>query len=256
MLAADLVAQAVPVVVVDEAGGDLALVDGGDDQLVVVVDLGVALDALEPGQSAAALPRRCAIEVMQRLEVGLARGDRDLALPLRRGEVEQRGRQVAVLDAGSCCRPAPRRGPRRRPRRACGELSALGTAFSVAAGTVASSPALCERLQGRRILGEEDVGGRARALLDDLIRERRLVGRANRDLDAGLLLEVGDELRDGLLVLAAVDRERTRCCAAVAAARRKCGRSCDKRSRRRRGKRRSPHGKRRLASLDTLGLPS
>jgi len=41
---ADLVALAVPVVVVDQARRDGALVDGGRDQLVVGQDLRVALD--------------------------------------------------------------------------------------------------------------------------------------------------------------------------------------------------------------------
>ena len=63
-------------------------------------------------------------------------------------------------------------------------------------------------LERRGVLGQEDVGRRACALLDDLGREHVLVVGANRHLDSGRTLEHGDERRDRLQVLAAVERER------------------------------------------------
>ena len=98
---AELEPQPVPVVLIDHAGGDVAAVDGGDDRLVVLVDLGVALEPGEPpgGRRLAVLRDDGADD---RREVGVGRGDRDLALPLRLREVEQRARQLrrAAASAG------------------------------------------------------------------------------------------------------------------------------------------------------------
>ena len=89
----DLVAQPVPVVVLDQARGDLTAVDRRDDRLVVVVGLAVVLQALQP-----LLRRVLALQGGdrgdERLEVGLGRREPEAALPLRLRQVEQRRRQV------------------------------------------------------------------------------------------------------------------------------------------------------------------
>ena len=79
---ADLGPLPVPVVLVDDAEGDLAAVDGAGERLVagVVVTPGVRLDRLEPAQR-----RRLAVGPRDarddRLEVRLAPGDADAARP-------------------------------------------------------------------------------------------------------------------------------------------------------------------------------
>ena len=62
-----------------------------------------------------------------------------------------------------------------------------------------------QELQRRRVLGEEHVGRRARALGHDLVRQDVLVVRADVDRDAGLLLEAVDQGLRGLDVLPAVE---------------------------------------------------
>ena len=74
----------------------LAGVDRLEDDVVAVVHLAVVLEALQP-----LLGRVLALErehrAHDRLEVGAGRGERDPALPLRLGEVDERGGQLVLL---------------------------------------------------------------------------------------------------------------------------------------------------------------
>ena len=92
----ELGAHAVPVVLVDHAESDGAAVDLVGDRLVVRVDVaaGVRLDRFQPLQRG-----RFAVGARDggddRLEVGLARGEGELALVLGVGQLQDRMRQLA-----------------------------------------------------------------------------------------------------------------------------------------------------------------
>ena len=196
----------VPVVVVDDPGRDLAVADRGDDALVVVVALGVVGEAFEPG-----LRGLFAVELLDRAddrdEVGLRRGDRQLALPLRLGEVEDRGRQfvggdqVGVVDHDGLARgdsdPVP--GRRAVPRGDFVEGRGIDLGEQFVAG---------EQFQRRRVLGEEDVGGGGVSLLLDLAGETLVLAVADLHLGAVLLFEAFDQSFGHRFVLGAVEGQR------------------------------------------------
>ena len=89
----------VPVVLVDHAEGDRAPVDLVGDGLVVGVDVaaGVGLDA-RPARRRLGLAVGVGDRGDDGLEVGLARGERQLALVLGVGELQHRGRQLRLAD--------------------------------------------------------------------------------------------------------------------------------------------------------------
>ena len=155
---ADLVALAVPVVVVDQAGLDGALVDSRRDQLVVLEHLRVLLDGLQPRQRGG-VSAHLGDGRDQRLEVGLTGSDREAPLPVGRGEVHQRLGEVRLLELARvvvehrCTRrdrdPVPRR------RAACARDRGQGGRRHRGEEAL-----LRQHLQGRRVLREEDVGRR------------------------------------------------------------------------------------------------
>ena len=86
-----------PIVVIDNPSSDLTLFDSRDDTLVVVVKRGVLLEPVQP-----VLGGCRPVELDDRahdwLEVGLGRGDCQLALPGRLTDVEQGTRQLRIAD--------------------------------------------------------------------------------------------------------------------------------------------------------------
>ncbi len=151
--------EAVPVVLVDEPAGDVAAVDRSDDGLLVLVDRGVALEPVEP-RGGGLLAVRGDDRADERGKVGVGRGDRDLALPLGLGKVEDRSGQLRRADLrrvvdeavhpqrhpDPVCRPAS--GTRRRPGRGWRRSA------SPAARASAGSSARASSRRGRRRPGE------------------------------------------------------------------------------------------------------
>ena len=205
---------------------DLAVVDGGDDPLVVVVVLGVGGEAFEPG-----LRGRFAVELLDRAddrhEVGLGGRDRQLALPFRLGEVEDRGRQFAgrdqvrVVDHHGLARrdsdPVPGRRAVLRGHFVQGRGIDLGEQFLAG-----------QQFQRRRVLGQDDVGGGGVSLLLDLAGEPLVLAVADLDLGAVLLFEALDQRFGHRFVLGAVEGQRaaraspTRTAASGGGKRRRC----------------------------------
>ncbi len=197
---------------------DLALVDLGHQRLVVGVGVasGVGLDRLEPGQG-----RGLALAVDDRghdgLEVRLAGSQAQLALPLGVGQVHHRGGEVGRLQLRGVVDDG------RHPSRHAHPVTVGGVVLRRHPGQggrveLGQEVLLLQGHQGRRVLGVEHVGRRARALLLDLLGQHVLVVGPDLDLDARLGLEGLDQRIGGLLVLAAVEGQ-------AAARRRRPGRT-------------------------------
>ena len=96
---AELTLQPVPVVVVDQSGGDLPAVHRRDQRFVVRIHLGVGLQIRQP------LPFGIGTFELgdsgeHRLEIGLGRGVAEFALPRRAGHVQHAGRQLCLASRG------------------------------------------------------------------------------------------------------------------------------------------------------------
>ncbi len=83
--------------------------------------------------------------------------------------------------------------------------------------------------EGTGVLGEEHVGGRCIALLEDGRGEVRRPGVVHLDVDAGLGLEALDDRADEFLAAAGVDRQRAGWGGAGRLARRLAGRGSGRR---------------------------
>ena len=128
-----------------------------------------------------------------RLEVGLARRERELALPLR-------ARPSARTDFGSCegfqvarvvdDHADPGETPTHRSAPSC---TSPASSRALTASTGASRPSCCRSSSGGEFSVRKTSAGEWLAFLDDLGREHALVVGADRDLMPGLLLERGHE---------------------------------------------------------------
>ena len=198
--------QAVPVVVVDDAGQHAAAVDGRRHAFVVVEDLRVGLQALQPLQRRGFAVQR-EHRAHERQEVCVARRDADLALPFRLREIEQRGGQLLRLDFRGVVDEHVLAREHADPV-AVGRVEARGHRLQRGGVGLREQALAVEQHGFRRVLGEVHVGRRAVAFRDELRGECRAFARAHLHGDAALCFEVLDELVDDLLVLRVVQRER------------------------------------------------
>ena len=184
---AHLLAQPVPVVVVDQAELDLALVDLRHQRLVVGVGVAPALrlDRLEP-RRAAAVPWAWMIEVTMGWK-SVSLGARP-SLPFHLGSARSSTEVGSSrrLERRRCCRPARDPGRDAHPVPA-GRAVPVGDRGQGGRVDRGQQPLGLQRHERRRVLGVEDVGRRARALLGDLLGQDVLVVVAHLHVDAGLL---------------------------------------------------------------------
>ena len=141
-----------------------------------------------------------------------------LSLPPRLRQVHHRaGKLVRLEQAGVVDDPAAA-GRHTHPLASCRAVLRLHRRQGGGIEGSEQAPFL-EVLEGRGVLGVDDVGRRPRPLLDDLIGEDVLVLAADVHVDARLLLEGPHQRIGGLHVLAVVQRDgrpRRRCAAATA----------------------------------------
>ena len=141
-----------------------------------------------------------------RLEVGLLRGQRQLALELRVGEVLDVGGQLGGLDQLRVV--DDHADPGRHPGPVALRRAVLSGRQPERGGLDRGQQALVlEQFERRGVLGEEQVRGGARALGGDLVGQRVLVVAAHVDGDTGLVLERLHQRLGGLRVLPAVQRQ-------------------------------------------------
>ena len=196
--------ELVEVVVVDEPGVDLAGGDGLERRHVVLEDVRVVCrDRLQPlARALVALlePHRGD----HRLEGGVRGGNAEPPAPLGVGVVPDRVGQLLFGHGVRVVRDharAPGR-PHPVPFRVREALVDLGQGLG---GELGEQAFLGDRPERARVLGEEDVGRRVLALLGDRRGELGAVAVADVELDAGVLLELLEEILDEALLAARVD---------------------------------------------------
>ena len=196
--------QAIPVVVVYRPELALAVVDLGDDGLVVRVDGPVRLHPFSQ-RSAAAVPSSLMIAVTKGWK-SVSEGAKP-TFPFHCGEASSR---IELGSSAGFSLEVCRRGPRfaLRPRPTARGRSHSGSGLPPASS---SPPARAGRPR-RAFPGPGCSPCRRRppgssALLFDLVAERRLVVRADLDLDPRLTFEGLHQQRGRLFVLAVVERQ-------------------------------------------------
>ena len=196
--------QDVPVIVVGQAERMLPGLDAVAHLAVLLLVDAVFADRGEPGQGR--LRADAVDQVTGGGAEGTGRGVGEAALPLGLAQVEDAGGQVRLGNQLRVVEVHPRA---RRP----GQPAAVGRGEAAgglgegrrrhrqqqaAPGEVADRPGL---------LGDEDIGLGARALLDDLVGERAILATAHLHLDAGV---AGEGLGQGIghaLVLAGIQHQ-------------------------------------------------
>ncbi len=202
----ELELEAIPVVLVDQPAGHVPAVDRGDHSLLVLVDLRVALEPGEP-VGGGLLPVSGDHGADKRREVGVGRGDRDLAFPLRLRKIEDRSRELGRRELCRIVHEAvhaerhsdPVAGRRPVPGRDLAEGRRA---------QLAQTPVLVQGHELRRVLGEIDVRRGSAPLLEDLVGKDDAVVRPHSHRDPGLLLERRHERLCELGVLAVVEDDR------------------------------------------------
>ena len=194
----------VHVVVVDQAGIDLAAADGGDDGPVVGERHGVVVgDPLQPlaRRLVAQLEAHRRDEVLERC---VRRGDAEAPRPLLAGQVEDARRQLLLRDdlgvEGEDALASGEADPT-----AVGGVELLGNEVEDVVAEGAEQAALIEVGDGARRLREEDIGRRLVSLLLDQQGEVGRVAVAHLDVDAGLLGKAVEDRLDEFLGASGVD---------------------------------------------------
>ena len=203
-----LLAVAVPVVVVGDAGVDLAGVDAtASTTRLFCDDHAVVLEAVEP--VGAWPPRPRARGRRSRSPGSRRRSGRSRRGPPTRGR-RSRGSRRAGRPRSSCRCCTSRRwsGPGSRSTLpSSAGRTRPGSRPCAASGSSREQAGVVDDAHRGRVLGEEHVGGRVLALLDDLVGHLEVLAAAQLDVEAGLLLEERHDLVEELLVLGVVDDE-------------------------------------------------
>ena len=202
-----LLLVAVPVVVVGDAGVDLALVDAlHHDQ---VVRRGPCRSAARP--SSHSRGRLLALELEDgaddRLEVGAGRGEADPARPLRVGEVEDRRRQVGLGQRVGVVHRDRRAGQDAGPVAASSGRTRRGSGRAPPRRPGRTGPALSTMLIAGEFSVRKTSAGESSPSCDQLVGQLEVLAVAQLDVEPGLLLEERHDLVDQLLVLGVVDHQ-------------------------------------------------